>query len=132
MVPAMMAVQALQVCGCATGLPKIDREAITQMAIEQSSCATLGRIAQDSSPAPNQSGFRLTPLGTCSLNARLQLAKRAESSLDVQYYHLENDETGRLLLRALYDAAQRGVRVRLLIDDLYTGGLDKKFSMLLF
>lgn len=127
LVPAMMVVLALLVCGCATGLPKIDREAITQMAIEQSSGTTLGRIAQDSSPAPDQSGFRLMPLGTFSLDARLQLAKRAESSLDVQYYHIENDETGRLLLRALYAAAQRGVRVRLLIDDLYTGGLDEFF-----
>ena len=41
-------------------------------------------------------------------------------SLDVQYYHFEDDPTGRLLLRALRDAAQRGVRVRLLVDDLYT------------
>ena len=41
-------------------------------------------------------------------------------SLDVQYYLLENDATGRLLMRALRDAALRGVRVRLLVDDLYT------------
>jgi cardiolipin synthase C len=45
-------------------------------------------------------------------------------SLDVQYYHLEGDAAGRTLLRALRDAGQRGVRVRLLIDDLYTGGMD--------
>jgi len=42
-------------------------------------------------------------------------------------YHFEADETGRTLLRALRDAALRGVRVRLLIDDLYTGGLDDFF-----
>jgi putative cardiolipin synthase len=48
-------------------------------------------------------------------------------SLDVQYYHFENDETGRWLLRALRDAANRGVRVRLLIDDFYTSGADELF-----
>ena len=64
------------------------------------------------------------PLGLFSLDTRVQLARRAEVSLDVQYYHFENDETGRWLLRALRDAAERGVRVRLLIDDLYTGGQD--------
>ena len=41
------------------------------------------------------------PLGTFSLDTRVQLARRAEVSLDVQYYHFENDETGRYLLRAL-------------------------------
>ena len=56
---------------------------------------TLGRIAQISQPAPELSGFRLMPLGTFSLDTRVQLARRAEVSLDVQYYHFENDETGR-------------------------------------
>ena len=65
------------------------------------------------------------PLGKFSLDTRVQLAKRAEVSLDVQYYHFENDETGRWLLRSLRDAANRGVRVRLLIDDFYTAGADE-------
>ena len=109
--------------GCGT-LPTIDRDAIASEAIPLSTQTTLGRIAQTSMPAPELSGFRLMPLGLFSLDARVQLARRAEVSLDVQYYHFENDETGRWLLRALRDAAERGVRVRLLIDDLYTGGQD--------
>jgi len=113
--------------GCATALPHIDREAIASEAIEASSKTTLGRIAQASLPEPGLSGFRLMPLGTFSFDTRVQLARRAEETLDVQYYHLENDETGRWLLRALRDAANRGVRVRLLIDDLYTGGQDSLF-----
>ena len=60
------------------------------------------------------------PLGVYSLDARLQLARRAERSLIVQYYQLENDATGRRLLRALREAAGRGVKVRVLVDDLYT------------
>jgi putative cardiolipin synthase len=70
------------------------------------------------------SGFRLLPLGTHALDARLQLVQRAQTSLDLQYYHFANDSTGRALLRSLRDAAARGVRVRVLIDDLYTGGAD--------
>src|SRR5206468_389570 len=48
-------------------------------------------------------------------------------SLDVQYYLVQNDMTGRLLMRNLRDAALRGVRVRLLVDDLYTTGGDEMF-----
>jgi putative cardiolipin synthase len=115
--------------GCAS-LPQVSadtREAQASEAIPLSLETNLGRIAQVSQPAPELSGFRLMPLGTFSLDARVQLARRAEVSLDVQYYHFENDETGRYLMRALTEAAQRGVRVRLLIDDFYTGGEDDFF-----
>ena len=120
----LAAVLAFSAC---TTLPSIDREAIASEAIPLSTQTTLGRIAQGSMPSPELSGFRLMPLGLFSLDTRVQLARRAEVSLDVQYYHFENDETGRWLLRALRDAAERGVRVRLLLDDLYTGGQDPLF-----
>jgi putative cardiolipin synthase len=84
----------------------------------------LVRIAEASIPAPDQTGFRLMPLGVYSLDTRIQLAQRAKYSLDLQYYLIQNDGTGRLLLRSLRDAALRGVRVRLLVDDLYTSGSD--------
>jgi putative cardiolipin synthase len=80
----------------------------------------LVKIATVSSPSPEQTGVRLLPLGAYSLDTRIQLAQRASTSLDVQYYVLENDPTGRLLMSALRDASVRGVRVRLLVDDLYT------------
>ena len=88
----------------------------------------LARIAAASSPSPELSGFRLMPLGVFSLDARIELADRARHTLDVQYYQVQNDATGRLLLRHLRDAAARGVRVRLLVDDLYTVGGDPLFS----
>ena len=72
-------------------------------------------------------GFRLMPLGFSSLDARVELAQRAVHSLDVQYYLIANDRTGRLIMRNLRDAALRGVRVRLLVDDLYTIGGDEMF-----
>ncbi|MED5619085.1 phospholipase D family protein [Ideonella sp. BN130291] len=117
----------LLLAGCATPLPRVDRDAIASTAIELSTGTTLGRIAKESQPDPALSGFRLMPLGSFSLDTRVQLARRAEASLDVQYYHIENDETGRWLLRALRDAAERGVRVRLLVDDYYTSGEDELF-----
>jgi putative cardiolipin synthase len=112
--------------GCAS-FAAVDRPAIASTAIGLSKDTTLGRIASSDSPGAQKSGFRLMPLGKFSLDTRIQLARRAEVSLDVQYYQLENDETGRWLLRALRDAAERGVRVRLLIDDFYTGGQDELF-----
>lgn len=77
------------------------------------------------SPAVGLSGLHLMPTGARALQARLELVRRAQQTLDVQSYHIQNDETGRLFLRALRDAADRGVRVRLLLDDLYTAGHDE-------
>ena len=110
------------ITGCAT-LPS-DLAGAPSLAITLSVDTALGRIAADSLPDPDLSGFRLMPGGDFALSARLELARRAEHSLDVQYYHIENDETGRYVMRTLRDAARRGVRVRLLLDDLYTAGED--------
>ena len=130
--PQLLAVLAAvgamaQLTGCATALPQLDRTALESTALPGEATTPLGRIVAASTPANQHSGFRLMPLGPFSYDTRLQLARLATVSLDVQYYHFEGDETGRTLLRALRDAAQRGVRVRLLIDDLYTGGLDELF-----
>jgi cardiolipin synthase C len=84
----------------------------------------LGRIAKASTADPEQSGFRLMPTGQFALQARIELARRAQRTLDVQYYQIHDDRTGRYLLRTLRDASERGVRVRLIIDDLYTSGQD--------
>jgi putative cardiolipin synthase len=87
----------------------------------------LVRIAQGSNSEPTLTGFRLLPDGFYSLDARIQLIRRARDSLDVQYYLIQDDRTGRMLMRNLRDAALRGVRVRLLVDDLYTAGGDPMF-----
>ena len=123
----LLAAAALMLLGGCASFAAVDRQASASTAIGLSKDTTLGRIASADRPASIESGFRLMPLGKFSLDTRIQLARRAEVSLDVQYYHLENDETGRWLLRALRDAAARGVRVRLLIDDFYTGGQDELF-----
>jgi putative cardiolipin synthase len=60
----------------------------------------------------------------------MRLVQRAERSLDIQYYIWRDDMTGTLLFQALRDAADRGVRVRLLLDDNNTPGLDPILSVL--
>ena len=112
----LAAVCLLPACG---SLPALKLMADTR-ALPVDSSAPLAKIVAASTPQGEHSGFRLMPLGVYSLDARLELAKRATRSLDVQYYVIENDGAGRLLLRALKQAAQRGVQVRLLVDDLYT------------
>jgi len=70
------------------------------------------------------SGFRLLPRGEFAFDARVALVQLAERSIDLQYYHWQPDHVGRALLRALRDAAARGVRVRLLLDDYHAAALD--------
>ncbi|VTU24913.1 phospholipase D family protein [Variovorax sp. RA8] len=62
--------------------------------------------------------------------ARMALAQAAERSLDMQYYIWRGDTTGQLLLEAAWAAAERGVRVRLLLDDNNTSGLDGTLAVL--
>ncbi|MGH8820828.1 MAG: phospholipase D family protein [Rhodoferax sp.] len=114
-------VASLAACGSLPQRPLV-RESST--AIPASSTTALGRIAAQFPENQGLSGVRALPQSAFSLDTRLELIKRAQVSLDLQYYLLGNDETGRLFLRRLRDAAQRGVRVRLLLDDLYTASLD--------
>jgi len=120
---------AMALAAC-TSLPQVDRQASASEGIPLSTQTALGRMASAYQPDRLHSGFRLLPLGSFALDTRVELARRAEVSLDLQYYHFEHDETGRWLLRALRDAAERGVRVRLLIDDYYTTGQDDLFHAL--
>jgi putative cardiolipin synthase len=73
---------------------------------------------------PGMSGFYPLQDGIDALSARLLLAERAERTLDAQYYLIKNDVTSHAFIRSLLRAADRGVRVRLLLDDIFTGGYD--------
>ena len=71
-----------------------------------------------------ESGFVPQVDGIDALASRLLLARRAEKSIDVQYYLIKNDLVGRTFVNSLLAAADRGVRVRLLLDDVFTSGYD--------
>jgi len=120
---ALLACTLLAACG---GLPTRP-ELPASHALSPSPDSPLARIAREDTPGPSLSGFRLMAGGYYSLDARIELVRRARESLDVQYYLIENDRTGRLFMRSLRDAALRGVRVRLLVDDLNTVGGDPMF-----
>lgn len=68
----------------------------------------------------DHSGFHLAHNGVTALAARAAVIDEAEVSLDVQYYIFSDDISGRILTTKLLEAAERGVRVRLLVDDLGT------------
>ena len=79
---------------------------------------------------PELSGVYLLPDSRDAFAARARLAEAAERTLDVQYYIWENDMTGTLLFEALHAAADRGVRVRFLLDDNSSSGLDPVLAAL--
>lgn len=66
---------------------------------------------------PNQSGYLTITEGNDAMAARTLLSRKANKSIDVQYYIWHNDEAGQWLLHELWLAAERGVKVRLLLDD---------------
>jgi cardiolipin synthase C len=118
-------VESALVAACGT-LP-LQVEQSSSRALAPAPDSPLVRIAQESTTTSSMSGFRLMPQAYYSLDVRIELARRAIQSLDVQYYLIQNDRSGRLLMRTLRDAALRGVRVRLLVDDLNTVGGDPMF-----
>ena len=120
----LAAVCAALLSACA-GLPHHpDLAPTTAIALDEAAQTQLGKIALASLPtggtAGSDSGFHLLPVGPSALDARLELMDRAEKTIDAQYYLVQKDGAGLAFLRALRAAAQRGVRVRLLVDDLFT------------
>src|SRR5687768_1569429 len=74
---------------------------------------------------PDQSGLMLVDGNLDAFAIRALSARRAGRSLDLQYYIWDADLTGRLLAREVVEAADRGVRVRLLLDDINAQGHDR-------
>lgn len=75
-------------------------------------------------PDPVENGYLLLGSGLDAFVARAVLANLAEQSIDAQYYLLHDDTVGRLFVDQLLKAADRGVRVRLLVDDMDMEGRD--------
>jgi len=73
---------------------------------------------------PDKSGVYMLRGGLDAFVGRAILARLSERSIDVQYYMFHQDTVGRLLIKELLDAADRGVRIRFLLDDMYGGEAD--------
>lgn len=92
-----------------------------------------GRLATAAAPwldGSGVSGFVLLPSGTDALGARLRLAEAADHTIDAQYFLVKPDFAGALFGDALLAAADRGVRVRLLVDDVFTTTSDVQLGTL--
>lgn len=76
------------------------------------------------------SGFYLLADNLRAFVARSDLIRRAEKTLDLQYYYFHGDTSGHLLAQLLVMAANRGVRVRVLLDDIDTLGADEAIRIL--
>ncbi|MCX7889277.1 MAG: phospholipase D family protein [Rhodobacteraceae bacterium] len=100
-------------------------------AIAASEQTRLGRAVLPAMAAhPGLSGILPLIDGRDAFGARVTLARMAEASIDAQYYIWQTDATGYLLLDELRAAAERGVRVRLLVDDNGIPGLDSELAAL--
>lgn len=113
----------LLAAGCASidfDYPKSDTTALVDTGDTE-----LGRaFANSVSEHPGEAGFWPLMDGVEALAVRLILAERAERSIDAQYFLIHDDVVGRVFIDSLLQAADRGVRVRLLLDDIHTSGLD--------
>ena len=119
----------LMLGGCAA-LPPLDAR-VASTALAGTAGTRIGRaVAPLAAAHPGLTGVHVLSDGRDAFAARMLMAGAAERSLDVQYYIWRNDITGTLLLSALRAAAGRGVRVRLLLDDNNSAGLDPALAVL--
>ncbi|NOR20115.1 MAG: phospholipase D family protein, partial [Xanthomonadales bacterium] len=87
-------------------------------------------VAEWTAGHPDKSGFYPLVAGIDAFGARLALIDRAERSIDAQYFLMKPDSAGRLFAAKLLEAADRGVRVRLLLDDIFTTVEDNAFEVM--
>lgn len=120
---------AALIAGCAS-LPAPQGRADTT-ALTDTAGTRLGRAVTPGVTAnPGKTGIHPLPDPREAFAARALLAGAAEKSIDAQYFLWHGDQVGTLMFEALWRAAGRGVRVRLLIDDVNTAGLDDTVSAL--
>lgn len=122
-----MVLAVLVTTACATMPASSARHPSTSLGPREARDTGLGRALAASIDAhPGLSGVVALREPGPSLAARLQVIESAERTLDIQYYIWHDNRSGRLVFDAIDRAADRGVRVRLLLDDNNTIGLDAR------
>jgi len=119
------------IVGCTTA-PSLENRTVSHaLSVDESLATTLGKAEASLSAAhPGKTGIHMLSNAREAFAARALLARAAQRTLDVQYYIWHKDLTGTLLFQSLNAAAERGVRVRLLLDDMSTSGLDSILAAL--
>ena len=119
----LLMVSGLLVAGCAS-VPK-DYPRTESAALKDPESTAIGQyFSRAARRHPGKSGFAIIRKPRPAFTARVALTELAEKTLDMQYYLWEPDSTGRILAERLVRAADRGVRVRLLVDDMTLSGRD--------
>jgi len=119
--------------GCAS-LPSNDARTASK-AFDAPEQTPLGRLVQErrvQQGARSDSGFRLLDSVGAAFSSRLALIESAQRSLDLQYYAIHADASTEILLQRLREAARRGVRIRVLLDDFNIAGEDAQVLRLAF
>jgi putative cardiolipin synthase len=125
----LLMLAGLFLTGCAS-VPK-DYPRTESAAFPDHQSTAIGRyLAKAAARHPGDSGFAITRHGRQAFTGRAAATELAEKTLDLQYYIWEPDATGRLLAERLLRAADRGVRVRVLLDDITFKGRDAVIASL--
>lgn len=129
---AVLSCMCLSLLTACAGLPPLaGRSSSSGLPAAEAAATALGQAVQPHIEAhPGLTGLLTLGDARDAFAKRMLLSRAAERTLDVQYYIWRNDMTGTLLLEALHVAADRGVRVRLLLDDNGTADLDTELMAL--
>jgi phosphatidylserine/phosphatidylglycerophosphate/cardiolipin synthase-like enzyme len=119
-VVALAVVALVPLAGCASLPPPPAK--VPEHAFAAPQATALGKKVLASEPATDVSGLRVLQAGPDAFAALQALIDGAQRSLDLQYYLVRDEPSTRLLLRRVYTAAEHGVKVRMLVDDLNTAG----------
>ena len=112
------------------GCAGLDVQRHPSQALPASDSAFGRSIQAQAKPHEGKSGFRLLSNSSEAFMARAELIRNAQSSIDLQYYIVHDGLSTRALVHELLLAADRGVRVRILLDDTTSDGLDEVMATL--
>jgi putative cardiolipin synthase len=114
---------------CAT-TPLAWQSKTESVALPPADTTELAKLAATGDQHAGKSGFRMISTGIDGLLARVEIIDRAQRSLDLQYYIFRGDDSGKIVSAALLRAANRGVRVRIVVDDGDTVAGDERILSL--
>jgi phosphatidylserine/phosphatidylglycerophosphate/cardiolipin synthase-like enzyme len=131
-----VALLCITAAACATLPRHVVKDRSEALSPASATATTLGNLAARASEEHNMtgarslSGVRLLSSGAEAFSSLLALADHAEKTLDLQYYLITQEDSSLILLEHVRAAAERGVRVRMLVDDFHTVGEDRRFRRL--
>jgi len=124
---------SIWVTGCASLPSEVERP--VSAALANPSETRLGQAVADRAATAgtrNDSGFAIADSAELAFTSRMTLIKAAQKTLDIQYYAIFADDTTERMFEALREAAKRGVRIRILLDDFNTSGKNAQVLKLAF